>query len=162
MDPRELRNCFGSFATGVTVVTWNDDEGNKRGITVNSFTSVSLDPPLVLISIDKKTKAYNDLQERPFVINILSSEQEDIALQFAGRPQENLVIDWQEDTDIGPRLDHTIGTIECTPWKQYDGGDHVLFVGEVKDFAYQQKDSLLFFRGKFLKTKNDTVVKSIS
>lgn len=87
MDTRELRNCFGCFATGVTVITWMNDDGQRRGITVNSFTSVSLDPPLVLISIDKKTKAFEELKNKSFVINILSADQAAYALQFAGRPQ---------------------------------------------------------------------------
>lgn len=157
MDTRELRNCFGRFATGVTVVTWKDNDGNRRGITVNSFTSVSLDPPLVLISIDKKAKAFKELQDRPFVVNILSDEQEAIALQFAGRPQEGLIVEWKEDSHIGPRLDHTIATIECTPWKQYDGGDHVLFLGQVEQFSYNDEESLMFFKGKFMKTEKGIV-----
>ena len=158
MDPKELRNCLGHFATGVTVVTWNDDTGNRRGITINSFTSVSLEPPLVLISIDKQTRAYNDLKGRPFIINILSCNQRLLALQFAGKPQEGLAVEWKEDSKLGPRLDNTVGTIECIPWKQYDGGDHVLFLGKVKDFSYDEKDSLLFFKGQFLKTQDDSVV----
>src|SRR5690625_6209730 len=97
MDIRNLRNCFGHFATGVTIVTWNDDKGYRRGITINSFTSVSLDPPLVLISIDKNTKAFNDLQNRAFVINILSANQISLALQFAGKHQEGLDVEWRSE-----------------------------------------------------------------
>lgn len=158
MDTRNLRNCFGHFATGVTVVTWNDDDGNRRGITINSFTSVSLDPPLVLISIDKNTKAYHDLRNRSFIINVLSAEQRSIAFQFAGKPQEGLVVEWQEDSEIGPRLKNTVATIECTPWAEYEGGDHLLFLGEVEDFSYNENESLLFHKGKFLKTNADSVM----
>jgi|SRR5699024_4938387 len=157
MDTRDLRNCFGHFATGVTIVTYHDDEGNKKGLTINSFTSVSLDPPLVLISIDKNTNAYQDLQDRPFVINILSSEQRPHALQFAGRQQEGLDIKWKEDSDVGPSLQDTVGTIECTPWAQYDGGDHVLFIGKVEDYAYTNNESLLFHKAQFLQTTNNSV-----
>ncbi|MBR3121789.1 MAG: flavin reductase family protein [Oceanobacillus sp.] len=158
MDARDLRNCFGHFATGVTVVTWNDDDGNRKGITINSFTSVSLDPPLVLISIDKNTKAYNDLKNKPFVINILSEYQESIARQFAGKPLEGLVVEWQEDSEVGPRLSDTVATIECLPWAQYEGGDHLLFIGKVRDFSYNESGSLLFHKGKFLKTNADSVM----
>lgn len=158
MDTRDLRNCFGHFATGVTVVTWNDDHGNRRGITINSFTSVSLDPPLVLISIDKGTKAYHDLKNRPFVINILSSEQQSLALQFAGKPQEDLVVGWEIDSEIGPRLSNTVATIECSPWEEFEGGDHLLFLGKVEDFSYNENESLLFHKGKFITTNNGTVV----
>lgn len=152
MDTRELRNCFGKFATGVTVVSWKDDDGNRSGITVNSFTSVSLDPALVLVSIDKRAKALQGLKNRAFIVNILSSTQENIAWQFAGRPQENLMINW-EDTLIGPKIADTVATIECLPWKEYDCGDHVLFVGEVKEFSYQNESALIFFSGSFLNTK---------
>ena len=158
MDVRDLRNCFGHFATGVTVVTWNDDDGNRRGITINSFTSVSLDPPLVLISIDKNTKAYNDLKNRPFVINILSAEQESIARQFSGKPQDGLVVEWEQASVIGPSLSDTVATIECTPWNEYDGGDHLLFIGKVEDYSYSVNDSLVFHKGKFLKTNADSVM----
>lgn len=159
MDSKELRNCFGQFATGVTVVTWKDDEGKNCGVTVNSFTSVSLDPALALVSIIKNTNSCKALQNRSFVINILSSAQEAVAWQFAGRPNPDLVIEWDQDSPSGPRLKNVLATIECAPWAEYDGGDHVLFVGEVKDFAYDSEaDSLMFFRGKFLKNEKNSVV----
>jgi flavin reductase (DIM6/NTAB) family NADH-FMN oxidoreductase RutF len=153
MDQRELRNCFGKFATGVTVVTWKTDQGDRSGITVNSYTSVSLDPPLVLVSIDRKAKACQALKKRPFVINILSDQQESIAWQFAGRPQQDLNIEW-EDGEIGPKIKGALAHIECLPWTEYDGGDHVLYLGEVKDFYYRESEGLVFFQGKFLTTKH--------
>ncbi len=159
MDIRDLRNCFGHFATGVTIVTWNDDNGNRKGITINSFTSVSLDPPLALISIDKGTKAFNELQNRKFVINILSADQIPLALQFAGKQQEGLEVEWLEDSDVGPRLANTVGTLECSPWEQYDGGDHVLFIGKVEDYIYNKNESLLFHKGQFIQTMDNSVVK---
>ncbi len=161
MDMRELRNCFGQFATGVTVITWNDDQGKRSGITVNSFTSVSLDPALVLVSIAKNAKACEALKNRPFVINVLAESQEKYAWQFAGRPDENLIVEWEEDSKESPRLKNALASIECIPWAEYDGGDHVLYVGKVVDFSYSDADSLLFFRGKFLKTQqNKTVISS--
>ncbi|TQR19602.1 flavin reductase family protein [Psychrobacillus vulpis] len=158
MDVRELRNCFGQFATGVTVITWNDDQGARYGITVNSFTSVSLDPALVLVSIAKSAKACEALKNRPFVINVLSESQEPYAWQFAGRPNENLVVEWEIDSKNSPRLKDALATIECVPWAEYEGGDHILYVGKVVDFSYSNADSLLFFRGKFLKTENNQIV----
>ncbi|TCP28998.1 flavin reductase (DIM6/NTAB) family NADH-FMN oxidoreductase RutF [Scopulibacillus darangshiensis] len=159
MDVRELRNCFGQFATGVTVVTFFGDDGQRCGITVNSFTSVSLDPPLVLVSIDRKTNAYHALKERAFVINILSKSQKSLAWQFAGRKQPGLTIDW-ENTSIGPKLKGALATIECEPWEEYDGGDHVLYVGKVQNFSYNQGEGLMFFQGKFLRTEGiETAVK---
>src|SRR5699024_4228205 len=121
MDTRDLRNCFGHFATGVTVVTYKDNHGERRGITLTSFTSVSMDPPLVLISIDEGTKAYHELQNNNFVINILSKEQQALALQFAGKPQDGLEVEWEQDSEVGPRLANTVATIECTPYAEYEG-----------------------------------------
>ncbi|MCM3238605.1 flavin reductase family protein [Heyndrickxia oleronia] len=151
MDVRELRNCFGRFATGVTVVTWNGDDGERYGITVNSFTSVSLDPPLILVSIDRKAKACSALKGRPFIINILSKDQEELARQFAGRPQNGLDIEWEE-TEIGPKLKNTLATIECTSWKEYEAGDHILFLGKVCHSSYETGEGLIFYQGKFLQT----------
>lgn len=85
-------------------------------------------------------------------MNILASTQENIAWQFAGRPQDDLAINW-EDTMIGPKIGGALATIECLPWKEYDGGDHVLFVGEVKEFSYKNESALMFFNGSFLNTK---------
>ncbi|MCP3740227.1 flavin reductase family protein [Rossellomorea sp. BNER] len=159
MDIRDLRNCLGKFATGVTVVTWNSENQQKQGITVNSFTSVSLDPPLVLVSIDKKAKANERMQGKPFVINILSSGQEAIAWQFAGKEQLGLQIDWEE-SNYGPKIQGSLATIECKPWEEYDGGDHVLYVGEVKNYHYEEGNALVFFQGKFLETNSiDNYVK---
>ncbi|MFD1708765.1 flavin reductase family protein [Siminovitchia sediminis] len=152
MDVRELRNCFGCFGTGVTVVTWLNDEGQRRGITVNSFTSVSLDPALLLVSIDKKTKAYEDLKNRSFVINVLAADQAAYAMQFAGRPQDDLVIEWEEGKK-GPRLKGATAHFECSPWAEYEGGDHVLFLGKIEDFDKNDSESLLFYRGKFFETE---------
>ncbi|WP_221566907.1 flavin reductase family protein [Alkalihalobacillus sp. TS-13] len=152
MDTRELRNCFGRFATGVTVVTWAGEDKVKNGITVNSFTSVSLDPPLVLVSIDKKAKACAGLKNQSFVVNILASGQEAIAWQFAGKEQQGLEIEWEE-TFLGPKIKDTLATIECSPWKEYDGGDHVLYLGKIQDFSYTDGDALVFYQGKFSQTK---------
>lgn len=158
MDVRELRNCFGCFATGVTIVTWENDEGQRRGITVNSFTSVSLEPPLLLVSIDKKTKAFDDLKNRPFVINVLSADQSAHAMQFAGRPQEGLTVEWEEQEEKGPRLKGATAHFQCDPWADYEGGDHLLFLGKVRDFSYNDNESLMFYRGKFFETEYKTIL----
>ncbi|WP_252393539.1 flavin reductase family protein [Hydrogenibacillus sp. N12] len=147
IDQRELRNCLGRFATGVTVVTYRGEDGGRYGITMNSFTSVSLNPPLILVAIDRRTKAYGKLPGRPFAVNILSSDQEDLAYHFAGKPREGLDIPWVEGA-LAPRLGGVLATIVCTPWQTYDGGDHVLYLGEVQEFQYRDGDPLVFYRGK--------------
>ncbi|MGE7768013.1 flavin reductase family protein [Peribacillus sp. NPDC096540] len=149
MDWRELRNCFGNFPTGVTIVSWFDGKV-QNGITVNSFTSVSLDPPHALVSIHKEAKACNSMNERPFTINILSDEQEAVAWQFAGRPQESLEIDRDNSS---PKINGSIAWMECKPWKEYDAGDHVLFIGEIQQYHYDDLEALTFYKGKMGSTK---------
>mgnify|MGYP003499420291 FL=1 len=152
MDGKLLRQAFGKFPTGVTVVTWFDQDG-KKGITVNSFTSVSLEPPLALISIDKKAKSYTQLQNKHFTINVLEADQEAIAWQFAGREQEGLTIPWNDEGD-SPSIDGVAAYFKCKPWQEYDAGDHVLFIGEIIEFNRQEADSLTFFEGKMGSTKS--------
>lgn len=151
MDGKLLRQAFGKFPTGVTVVTWFDED-NINGITVNSFTSVSLEPPLVLVSIDKKANSYEQLQNKPFTVNVLADDQEAIAWQFAGRPQEGLTIPWDKEGD-SPSIAGAAGYFKCKQWQQFDAGDHVLFVGEITEFDRQDGDSLTFFEGKMGSTK---------
>lgn len=153
MDAREYRNCMGRFATGVTVVTCKTNSGN-HGFTANSFTSVSLDPPLVLVSVDRKTKAFEHLKNNAFTINILKANQEDVAMHFAGRPKETEPFTWVEGEQT-PRLEESLAYIECTAWNEYDGGDHVLFVGEVQNFEYSTGDALTYFSGKFSKLPSE-------
>ncbi|MFS8104566.1 flavin reductase family protein [Lentzea alba] len=141
---RELRDCLGHFATGVTVVT-SEIDGQKHGATVNSFTAVSLDPPLVLVSLDRTSKAGRHLGDRPFVVNVLKEGQSDLAMHFAGRPTAR-PIRWD-----GTKLAEALAHIVCEPWRSYDGGDHVLFLGRVKEIGTSQGDPLLFYRGAFTK-----------
>lgn len=148
MDKLELRNCLGRFATGVTVTTCETDNGN-HGFTANSFTSVSLDPPLILVSVDRKTKASDYLKNNNFTVNVLKANQKNVAMHFAGRPQDPFPIEWEKG-EYAPRLKDTLAYFECEPWKEYDGGDHVLFIGKVKEFAAceNDNDALVFHNGK--------------
>ncbi|WP_409300205.1 flavin reductase family protein [Peribacillus sp. SCS-155] len=147
MDSREFRNCMGHFATGVTVVTCDTEEG-IHGITANSFTSVSLDPPLVLVSIDRKAKALKYLQNNNFTVNILNEDQEDIAMHFAGRPLGEPTFQLVEGK-LCTRLKETLAYVACEPWAEYDGGDHVLYVGKVNEFNYTSGRPLAYYCGKF-------------
>jgi flavin reductase (DIM6/NTAB) family NADH-FMN oxidoreductase RutF len=147
MDLRDFRHCLGSFATGVTVVTCSTGEG-KHGLTANSFTSVSMEPPLILVSVDRKTKACSYLQDNAFAVNILRGGQEALAMHFAGRPNEGLELKWQ-DGEYAPYLADSLAVIECVPWQAYDGGDHVLYLGEVKQYRFEQGEALGFYTGQF-------------
>lgn len=145
-DPRVLRNTLGNFATGVTVITYEAD-GTFRGVTVNSFTSVSLEPPLVLVSLMRTSRSLAYVQDRPFTINVLSETQLRTALNFAGKPQEGHAIEWVTDGEA-PRINGSLAYFTCTPWAGYDGGDHVLLLGQVLSFGQQDDiEPLLFYRG---------------
>ena len=147
LDPRQLRSCFGHFATGVTVVSYELD-GERRGATVNGFTSVSLDPPLILVSFARTAKACGALEGRPFVVNVLAESQLDLALHFAGRPKEGFTPPWVDRAAV-PRLRGGVAWLECEPWKSYDGGDHVLYIGEVTHYDSRRGSPLLFYVGNF-------------
>lgn len=94
IDTYQLRTCLGCFGTGVTVVTVDAEDG-RRGLTVNALTSVSLEPPLVLISINKRARSHDTLAGRPFAVNVLSSDQERLARHFAGDHQD-IELPWEE------------------------------------------------------------------
>lgn len=142
---QHFRGSLGRFATGVAVVTFDTDEG-PHGITVNSFTSVSLTPPLVLVSIAKTTRSHDQLAGCPFTVNVLGAEQRALASNFAGKPTGEPR--WVEGT-VAPRLSGVLSFFECTPWAAYDGGDHTLYLGEVINFDYRAGDALGFVNGQF-------------
>jgi flavin reductase len=144
---RELRSCLSHFATGVTIVTYEVD-GQRFGVTVNSFTSVSLNPPLILACLHRNAKAAMLLRNRPFTVNVLAATQRDHALHFSGRPQPNLDLKFRE-TPNGPRLEHCLAYINCDPWRVYDAGDHVIILGNVCDIEMTGEKPLLFYRGEF-------------
>ncbi|MGX4694305.1 flavin reductase family protein [Streptomyces sp. JNUCC 63] len=147
-DPRQLRNTLGNFATGVVVLTYQSGD-SYYGVTVNSFTSVSLDPPLILVSMQRTSRALTYLLERPFAVNVLGDNQLATALHFAGKPQDAHLVEWVGD-DIAPRINGSLAYFQCTPWAGYDGGDHVLVLGRVMSYG-QQDDTqpLLFYRGQW-------------
>lgn len=144
MGSRELRNCLGHFATGVTVVTCLAGD-EPHGATVNSFTAVSLVPPLVSVALARHTKACRYLDGAPFTVNVLRRGQDDLAKHFAGRPSA-MSVEWVPGTG---RLAGVLAYLSCTPWRSYDGGDHVLFLGEVTRFEHRGGEPLVFYRGAF-------------
>lgn len=147
MDPRELRNAFGTFATGVTVVTCMNDDGEPHGATVNAFTAVSLDPPLAQVTLSRDSRACQFLNGKPFAINVLAGDQLDVAWHFAGRPAEKPPA-WVTGP-TAPLLAGTAATISCRPWRTYDGGDHLIVIGEVTAVDIPERDPLLFHAGRF-------------
>jgi flavin reductase (DIM6/NTAB) family NADH-FMN oxidoreductase RutF len=140
-----FRGSLGRFATGVAIVTF-DGVTKRHGITVNSFTSVSMEPPLVLVSIARTAKAHDELAGRPFTVNILGAEQRQLAMHFAGSPGPEPR--WVEG-ETAPRLSSVLAYFECRPWAEYDGGDHTLYLGEVVDFNYRNGDALAYANSTF-------------
>lgn len=145
-SPGALRACMSRFATGVTVVTYQS-EGGPRGATMNSFTSVSSDPPLVLISVAKRARCHDHLLAESFCVNILGSEQEPVARQFAGA-QGAAEPRWAADARV-PRLANPLAWVECEPWRTYDGGDHTLVLGRVTDLGHRDGDALTYTWSRF-------------
>ncbi|MBA0050654.1 flavin reductase [Streptomyces sp. AJS327] len=149
-DARQLRDALGNFATGVIVLTYRS-EGRHHGVTVNSFTSVSMDPALVLVSIQRTSRALPYLLRLPFAVNVLGEDQLATAMRFAGRPQDAHHVPWIQDTpDSAPRISGSPAYFQCTPWADYDGGDHVLILGLVHSFGHTDDSGpLLFHRGRW-------------
>lgn len=149
VELRELRQAFGTFATGVTVVTTRTDDGVPHGATVNAFAAVSLDPPLAQVTLTRTSRAARYLDSAPFAINILSLGQMDVALHFAGKVLDTEP-NWILDGNV-PVLTGNAATLECRPWNIYDGGDHIIVVGEVVAMDVTQREPLVFFGGEFHK-----------
>jgi flavin reductase (DIM6/NTAB) family NADH-FMN oxidoreductase RutF len=151
IHPLEFRQALGQFAAGVAVITARAD-AEPIGITVSSFNSVSLDPPLILFSVDRKARSLSGLlSAQGFAVNILSREQEHLSNRFA-RSQTNK---WSAvPHSVGycqtPLLCGTLARFECTPYANYDGGDHVILVGKVIRFAVNGTgEPLVFFRSRY-------------
>lgn len=148
----EFRRVLGHFATGVTIVTTTDDQGKPYGLTVNSFTSVSLDPFLVLICIDHSAQGYAQFSVgRYFGVSILTEDQEDLSSRFANRAItdrfEGLPYD-RGQTGV-PLLPHSLAWLECRITEAYPGGDHTIFLGAVEHAATSAGRPLVFYRGRY-------------
>ncbi len=147
MNGRELRSCFARFASGVTVVSCDTGSG-PHGITVSAFVPVSLDPPLVLVSIGRERRACALLEGAPFTVNVLRAEHARLALHFSGRPQDDVAVGWERG-GAAPRMKGALAHVECSPWCSYDGGDHRIFIGRVETFRYGDGEALGFYGGEF-------------
>jgi len=151
-DPRTLRDALGCFATGVTVVTCVNDEGDPAGITVNSFTSVSLDPPLLLVCLYKGAASATALVKAThFAINVLQTGQQPASITFSTRVEDRFgQMPWSCGENGAPILKDSMGVFECENYAVYDGGDHHILVGQVVKASFDASlDPLLYFRGSY-------------
>jgi len=152
IEKSELRRVMGHFATGVTVITTFSNEGKLHGLTANAFTSVSLEPPLLLICVDKKAESYPSFeQSKVFTINILADDQEDISRKFAitGTPDKFEGISYRLGANKAPILNGSLGYIECKIAAVYEGGDHTIYLGEIQQAETRDGKPLLFYRGGY-------------
>lgn len=149
---RELRRTLGSFATGVTVVTTLDDTGRPRGMTANSFTSVSLDPPLILVCVAKAAPICAAFQSAAgFGVNILSESQRDLSQRFA-TPMSNRFagLSWRRGQVGAPLLDGSLAFLDCRMRERIEAGDHLILLGQVEDFGRTEQPPLVFCRGAYV------------
>lgn len=152
IDPRKLREALGCFATGVTIVTARSLDGELLGITANSFNSVSLNPPLVLFSLDRRAYSLRKFEEcGRFAVNILGEEQRDASATFATPLTDKFsTVRYAFGRTGSPVLEDAIAVFDCSIRFRYDGGDHVIFVGEVIDLIVKSDGRpLLYFRGRY-------------
>jgi len=154
MDPRKSRNALARFLTGVVVATARTQAGDLVGMTMSSFNSVSLDPPLVLFSIHRKAQSFAAWQSiTRYAVNVLNEEQEQVSNQFA-RPSGNK---WEGLTILtgrngAPMLPNAGVVFECESYARYDGGDHEIFVGRVEalhEHTFTCQRPLVFFEGRY-------------
>ena len=151
----EFRKCLSRFPTGVTVVTTLDDEGNLHGMSANSFTSVCLDPPLILICVAHETHTHRYVQNRDcFGVNVLSSDQEDIGRYFARRPEDrrgDVSYDYTiTDESKVPALKGALAFFGCQVVDEYEHGDHTVYIAEVKEMHQKESASpLVFFESRW-------------
>ncbi|HEV2235260.1 MAG TPA: flavin reductase family protein [Ktedonobacterales bacterium] len=153
LDTTEFRRVLGRFTTGVTVVT--TCQGNRRaGITVNAFTSVSLEPPLVLVCVERRSYAHDLITASGiFAVNLLSAEQADVSRCFAGRSEQKFArfcgVTTHDEVTGAPVFDQCAGFVDCRLEAVYPGGDHSIFLGRVVALGGDDVPPLLYYRGKY-------------
>ncbi|MGR3614933.1 MAG: flavin reductase family protein [Paracoccaceae bacterium] len=149
VDARALRDAFGQFATGVTVVTCDSEDG-PICITANSFSSLSLDPPLVMWAAGRTSRRFPYFRKaRHFAVHVLSAEQSDICSMCSKDPKALRRISHEQSSDGVPLLPGCLARFECERDADHDAGDHVIMVGKVLRVGTGSGDALAFFAGKF-------------
>jgi flavin reductase (DIM6/NTAB) family NADH-FMN oxidoreductase RutF len=147
----EFRAALRHFPAGVTVVTTQDAQGRPTGLTASAFTSVSLDPPLVLVCVDHAATAYPALVAHGwFAVNMLGKSQEHVSRRFATTAVEKFAgVGYREGRAGLPILDDVVAALECRVVHRYAGGDHTIFVGQVEGISVTGGAPLVYFRGRY-------------
>lgn len=151
--PEEFRRACARYATGIAIATVEDADRKPQGLTVNSFTSVSLEPPLVLVCVAKTATAYPAFQvAKGFAINVLRDEQIDLSQHFASsKPERFEGIAWREGLHGAPVLDGVLAVLQCAMHASFDAGDHTIFVGLVERAESHDGAPLLYFASAYRK-----------
>ena len=152
VDPRKFRDALGWFATGVTIVTTRAIDGELLGITANSFSSVSLNPPLILFSLGRHAYSLKKFEEcGHFAVNVLGDSQRELSASFATPLVDKFANARHSFGKSGcPVFDDALAVFDCATRFRYDGGDHVIFVGEVNEMHVKEDGRpLLYFRGRY-------------
>jgi len=146
-DPRDFRRALGQFPTGVTIITARDDKGEPIGVTASSFNSVSMDPPLVLWSVDKGAFSASIMENAEhFAVNVLAKSQVDMSNRFAGRGEDKFAgVEYSKSKHGLPLFNDCAAQFECKTWNVYEGGDHLIIVGEVLNYHHDESLSPLVF-----------------
>jgi flavin reductase (DIM6/NTAB) family NADH-FMN oxidoreductase RutF len=147
----EFRHALGHFASGVTVITTSDSESRATGLTASAFTSVSLDPPLILVCVDHKSQTYPALLERGrFAVNVLCGDQEDVSRRFATTRLDKFDTVPFTMSALGlPLIEGALAHLECTTVSTHVEGDHTIFVGRVEHVTTGTGEPLLYYRGRY-------------
>lgn len=151
-DERHFRRVIGHFTTGVTVVTSRRADGRPCGLTANSVASVSLDPVLVLVCLDREAASHGCVVDGgAFAVSILSSEDEALARQFAEGEREDRfeTVGWRQEVTGSPVLERALAWLDCRVRDVHEGGDHSIIVGEVVACDARDGDPLVFYRGEY-------------
>lgn len=153
VDPIELRRAFGTFVTGVTVVTTRDKDGTPRGMTANSFASVSLDPPLLLICIGKSASSYPIFAEATeFAVNFLHEDQKQLSAAFASKAADKFAgVNTKAIRTGAPVLTDSMTWFDCTVHNMIEAGDHIVLIGQVRASGTSPAIPLGFYRGRYVK-----------
>ena len=146
----DLRNVMRYYLTGVTIVTLTGPDKKPYGLTVTSFNSVSLSPPLILWSLDNRNDRLPMFQDaRGFAVNIMAADQLALCEKFAAADNDRFSnCDWHFGAYGQPLLENALANLECRPWAEYDGGDHTIFVGEVMSIKQNKGKAAAFFNGE--------------
>ena len=151
VDPNQFRKACSHFATGITIPTVMGTDGKPHGFTANSFTSVSLNPPVVLICVDNRANIIDHFKAASsFGINVLSTTQEHLSNRFAGKGQDRFEgVEWAPGRLGVPLLIGTLARFECQLKQVLEVGDHSIFFGEVISADFDGGDPLLYFQGRY-------------